>query len=92
MMMKPTLLLNVQLRHINDAEKADAAERDEKRRPPFLHRVAENADAAEREEKRCPPFLQRVAENADPDKRKKKRRPPFLQRVAEGRLIVVMSG
>ena len=62
MMMKPTLLPNEQMRHINDAEDADAAEREEKRCPPFLQRVAEEADAAEREEKRCPPFLQRVAE------------------------------
>ena len=62
MMMKPTLLPNEQMRHINGAEKADAAERDEKRRPPFLQRVAGEADAAEREEKSCPPFLQRVAE------------------------------
>ena len=62
MMMKPTLLPNEQMRHINGAEKADAAEREEKRCPPFLQRVAEEADAAEREEKSCPPFLQRVAE------------------------------
>ena len=61
MMMKPTLP-NEQMRHINGAEKADAAEREGKRCPPFLQRVAEEADAAEREEKRCPPFLQRVAE------------------------------
>lgn len=62
MMMKPTLLPNEQMRHINDAEDADAAEREEKRCPPFLQRVAEEADAAEREKKRYPPFLQRVAE------------------------------
>lgn len=62
MMMKPTLLPNEQMRHINGAEKADATEREGKRRPPFLHQLAEEADAAEREEKRCPPFLQRVAE------------------------------
>ena len=61
MMMKPTLP-NEQMRHINGAEKADSAEREGKRRPPFLQRVAEEADAAEREEKSCPPFLQRVAE------------------------------
>lgn len=41
MMMKPTLLPNEQMRHINGAEKADAAEREQKRRPPFLQRVAE---------------------------------------------------
>lgn len=62
MMMKPTLLPNEQMRHINGAEEADAAEREEKSCPPFLHRVAEEADAAEREEKRCPPLLHRVAE------------------------------
>ena len=62
MMMKPTLLPNEQMRHINGAVKADAAEREEKRCPPFLQRVAEEADAAEREEKSCPPFLHRVAE------------------------------
>ena len=62
MMMKPTLLPSEQMRHINGAEDADAAEREGKRRPPFLHRVAEEADAAEREEKRCPPFLHRVVE------------------------------
>ena len=92
MMMKPTLLPNEQMRHINGAEDADAAEREGKRRPPFLHRVAEEADAAEREEKRCPPFLHRVAEEADAAEREEKRCPPFLQRVAEGRLIMVMSG
>ena len=41
MMMKPTLLPNEQMRHINGAVKADAAEREEKRCPPFLQRVAE---------------------------------------------------
>lgn len=41
MMMKPTLLPNEQMRHINGAEEADAAEREGKRRPPFLQRVAE---------------------------------------------------
>ena len=92
MMMKPTLLPNEQMRHINGAVKADAAERKKKRRPPFLHRVAEKADAAEREGKRCPSFLQRVAEEADAAEREEKRCPPFLQRVAEGRLIMVMSG
>ena len=91
-MMKPTLLPNEQMRHINGAEEADAAEREGKRRPPFLQRVAEEADAAEREEKSCPPFLQRVAEKADSAEREGKRHPPFLQRVAEGRLIMVMSG
>ena len=90
--MKPTLLPNEQMRHINGAVKADAAERKKKRRPPFLHRVAEEADAAEREAKRCPPFLQRVAEEADATEREGKSCPPFLQRVAEGRLIMVMSG
>ena len=90
--MKPTLLPNEQMRHINSAEEADAAEREEKSCPPFLHRVAEEADAAEREGKRRPPFLQRVAEEADAAEREGKRCPPFLQRVAEGRLIMVMSG
>lgn len=90
-MMKPTLP-NEQMRHINGAEEVDAAEREEKRSPPFLQRVAEEADAAEREGKSCPPFLQRVAEKADSAEREGKRRPPFLQRVAEGRLIMVMSG
>ena len=41
MMMKPTLLPNEQMRHINDTEEADATEREEKSCPPFLHRVAE---------------------------------------------------
>lgn len=41
MMMKPTLLPNEQMRHINDVEDADAAEREKKRCPPFLQRVAE---------------------------------------------------
>ena len=41
MMMKPTLLPNEQMRHINDAEDGDAAEREGKRCPPFLQRVAE---------------------------------------------------
>lgn len=31
--MKPTLLPNEQMRHINDAEGADAAEREEKKMP-----------------------------------------------------------
>ena len=92
MMMKPTLLPNEQMRHINSAEEADAAEREEKRCPPFLQRVARDATSAERERKRCPPFLRRVAEEADAAEREEKRCPPFLQRVAEGRLIMVMSG
>ena len=72
MMMKPTLLPNEQMRHINGAEEADTAEREGKRRPPFLQLVAEGADAAEREGKRRPPFLQRVAEEADAAEREGK--------------------
>ena len=52
MMMKPTLLPNEQMRHINGAVKADAAEREEKRCPPFLQRVAENADPDKRKKKK----------------------------------------
>ena len=52
--MKSTLLLNVQLRHINDAEDADATEREGKRCPPFLQRVAENADPDKRKKKKMP--------------------------------------
>ena len=41
MMMKPTLLPNEQMRHINGAENADPDKRKKKRCPPFLQRVAE---------------------------------------------------